>query len=225
MSTIPRRYLATITVLTFVALWSPHAVAEDRISDQELLRPMGVKQQRAHDAAGYRLARKDYAGAIRLLDEAIALQPRFAVAITERGFAYVELGDLPKALADMDAVVRLAPDNANALTNSCWVRALSSVELDQALALCDRALAIRRDNKTLDSRGMVHFRRGEYQAAADDYAAANALVPAASTLYMRGLSLTRAGATETGQADIDKALRMDRHVTEKLRRWGVLAGG
>src|SRR5947209_20591841 len=58
-----------------------------------------------------RLVNKDYEGAIREANQALKEHPGDPLALTNRGFAYLELGDYAHAVEDHDAVLLIAPEN------------------------------------------------------------------------------------------------------------------
>jgi tetratricopeptide (TPR) repeat protein len=60
--------------------------------------------------------------AIADLDRAIALQPDFARAFYNRGFAWEKKGDAGRALADYDAALRLDPAMTAALVQRAGLR-------------------------------------------------------------------------------------------------------
>jgi tetratricopeptide (TPR) repeat protein len=165
--------------------------------------------------------RKNYAGALAEYDHAIAADPKNAIALSMRGFARVNVGDYRAAMADFDAAVVLAPDSPNASANACYGRAMANVELDLALGLCNRSLDARPDNKAYDTRGFLHYRRGEYDLAVADYTAGLRLYRTASSLFGRGVAESRLGRAAESKADIEAALKMDRHITEQYAKRGV----
>ena len=168
------------------------------------------------------VAKKDYAQAVVEFDKAIALQPQWASVITERAFAREALGDLDGAMTDYDTVLRLAPDSAHALSHAAWIRALRDVDLDQALAYSDKGQAIEPNIDVIDTRGFVHFRRGEFAAALQNYNVVLKKFPrSATTLYMRGVVERRLGDTATGDADIARAVKMEPDTAERWTRRGV----
>src|SRR5262249_55535042 len=110
----------------------------------------------------------DYAHAIADYDQAIRLNPQYALAYSNRAQAYYAVQDYAHEVADYDQALRIEPSNAGWLNGRCWARAVWGQQLDQALADCDASLRIASEPNTLDSRGMVHFKRGEFQAALAD---------------------------------------------------------
>jgi tetratricopeptide (TPR) repeat protein len=53
----------------------------------------------------------DYRGAIRAYDVSLSQDPQQAEALSHRGFCYQQLQQYPKALADYEAAMALAPKN------------------------------------------------------------------------------------------------------------------
>jgi tetratricopeptide (TPR) repeat protein len=95
-------------------------------------------------------------------------------------------------------------------------------QLDQALADCNESLRLSRDPYTLDSRGLVYLKLGQFDPAIADYTAVLKEVPNfADSLYGRGLAKRKKGDATGGQADVAaaKALRPD--VAEEFAKYGV----
>jgi tetratricopeptide (TPR) repeat protein len=173
------------------------------------------------------LARKDFSGALLAANQALAESPNDLVALAARGEAYSGLGDFPRAMADHDAVLKTVPNDVGALINACWVRALANVELDRALTYCDAATkdaaAFRRAGAAYDTRGFLHYRRGEFTLAVADYDAALKEIPRyAGSRYGRGLAKLRLGKTAEGQADLAAALKLDAGIAETFAKRGVV---
>ncbi|MEQ1784447.1 MAG: tetratricopeptide repeat protein [Hyphomonadaceae bacterium] len=166
----------------------------------------------------------DYASAIADLTQAIALDPQDADFFFNRGDAYQSgpQHDYARAIADYTQAIVLNPQNASLLNSRCWVRAVWGQELDQALADCDASLRIANSLDTLDSRGLVHLRRGEFQAAFADYDAAvhgdDGLI---DSLYGRGIARLRLGQTNAGKADIAAATARDANIAVQFTGYGV----
>ena len=112
---------------------------------------------------------------------------------------------------------------AGALNSRCWSRALSGQELEQALSDCNAALKMRPNTAAfLDSRGLVHLRRNDYDKAIADYDAALHLQPKiAWSLYGRGLARLHKGLTAEGQADIAAASALQPKIAERAASHGI----
>lgn len=141
--------------------------------------------------------------------------------------AYQRADMFEPALVHYDAWIAAAlPKHdrlAEAYNARCWTRALWGRDLDLALSDCNAALKQGlRNSAVLDSRGLVHLRRGELQEAIADYDAALKLQPkSAWSLYGRGLARQRVGATAAGAGDIAAALALSPDLAKAGKRYGL----
>lgn len=138
-----------------------------------------------------------------------------------RGNANLARGDYAKAIDDYDRALELAKDDANALSERCWARAVLGVEIDGALADCNEALRLRpNDSETLAARGFTYMRLGLFRTAILDYDAALKLKPDnAEHLYARGMAKVRAGDEEAGETDLGAARAIDSKVEAAFTRY------
>src|SRR5262245_51864772 len=93
----------------------------------------GVAQQ-SLVAGDVLLVQKDYAGAVRQYDQAIAQDPYLRDAFLHRGIAYRRLGQFERALANLDRAIELDKDFSPSYTE----RARAKVEMLIAGAEGDR---------------------------------------------------------------------------------------
>lgn len=165
-----------------------------------------------------------YENAIADFDAALKINPHLSQAASlrldamsgrSRSFA-VQLDQVTRALAR-------DPLNAGYFNERCWLRVTNNDELDLALADCNESLRLRpNDPNTLDSRGLVHYQRGEFADAEADYAAAVTLAPEnGHYLYGRGLARVRLGQTAEGQADMQRAETLEHGVAAEYESYGV----
>ena len=140
-----------------------------------------------------------------------------------RSAVIAESGDTGRAIELLDEVLRRHPDHALLLNERCWIRAIAGVELDLALADCDRAIGVEpRSAAILDSRAMVKLRLGRLGEAIADANAALALSPALSaSLYVRGVARLRNGDSEGAAADLAAARRIQFDIDLEYRDYGV----
>lgn len=174
--------------------------------------------------AGVHAARGAYPTALRDYDAALALAPNNPAAIRGREIALqgrvdavaAELAALTDALADN-------PRDPGLLNNRCWVRAVAGRELEIALADCNASLIAEPNNaNTLDSRALVHLKRGALQDALRDYEAALALEPNdGHYLYGRGVVRRALGMNAEAAADFAAGERARPGVAELYRSYGV----
>ena len=87
---------------------------------------------------------------------------------------------------------------------------------------CNESLRLRpNDAHTLDSRGFVELKLGQFDKAITDYNAALALAPkSAYSLYGRGLAKLKKGEVN-GHQDIDSAKSVQFDVADKFKTYGL----
>jgi Tfp pilus assembly protein PilF len=111
----------------------------------------------AHTRAMNLLNAERYPEAIQYLDEAIRLDPRYAVAFSNRGVAYYSLGQYEQAIKDYDEAIRLDPRHVSAYTGRCG--SYNSLgQHQQAMQDCNEA--IRLDPRNADAhnnRGVAYY--------------------------------------------------------------------
>lgn len=156
----------------------------------------------------------DTARAMADYGEAIQRDPQLSAAYYARARLAFRMGDVAAAAADDDRAIALEPANRQFLSAGCGSHGAWGAQLEQALAYCDAALRIQPNRAgTLDRRGLVHLRRGDFQAALNDFdAALRANASMTSALYGRGLARLRLGDGDAGRADIAAASAADEGV-------------
>jgi GlpG protein len=171
--------------------------------------------------------RSEYPEAIDAYGRAIALDPTFVAAFEHRGHARVGKGAYGLAIADYDEAIRIDPGSdpqasAGLFNARCWARAIAGQQLADALADCNRAIALRPGwVAALDSRGVVRLKLGALAPAIADFDAALAPGPIAGTLYARGIAKRRQGDPQGGDADVRAALAIAADVADEYSRYGV----
>jgi tetratricopeptide (TPR) repeat protein len=125
----------------------------------------------------------------------------------------------------LDAVIAAHRDGAefDVLLNArCWARAVANIDLDDALADCNRAIRAGASPDRLDSRGLVYFLQAKYPLAIGDYNAALKLDPnMAWSLYMRGLTKIAMGESESGKADQAAARAIQPDIGDVVAGYGI----
>jgi len=181
--------------------------------------------------------------ALDAFSKALARRSDSWEALINRGFVYLERGDVENAVADYarayaikftaspgdtqaqhdDAIKQLHDGITNAYAYRCQVSATQSQALDSALAECNSALRFAPGSAmVLQSRGLVYFRRGDLPAAKTDFDAAIAADPKSLlALYVRGLTKLRLGDKDSGQADISAAKEMDSNAVDDFTKHGL----
>src|SRR6516165_10776331 len=152
----------------------------------------------------------DYDRAIVAFSDAMRLDPKSALAFTNRGVAYVRKGDMDRAIADFSEAIRLDPNYALASSNRGIAYAKKG---DNDRAIADYNEAVRLDPKNalaFANRGIAYGKKGDNDRAIADYSEAIRLNPnVAMTFNNRGFLYFKKGDTRRAIADFDEAIRLD----------------
>lgn len=169
-------------------------------------------------------ARGVYENAARDFDQALALQPGLRPALDRRAEIVQQMsGAYIRQLESLNDYLRTSPTDASLLNSRCWLRAVNNDDLDLALADCNASLlASPNDANVHDSRGLVHFKRGDYAASLADYEAAVGLEPERGHfLYGRGLARLALGMSVEGNADLARAEELEPGVTSDYAGYNI----
>ena len=155
---------------------------------------------------------------------ALKLSPNDSANLAGYGQSLSGLGRFALAVPQFEKAVALAPSNAAFLNALCWARAGTGKRLQEALDDCNRALALSPDAPgILNSRGLVHFRMGQFDAAIQDYSASLAGKPTQpSARFGRGLVELSLHQIEQGRTDIIEARRGDADIDDLFVLLGIL---
>lgn len=164
-----------------------------------------------------------YEAAVRDYDAILAVYPNFPLALQRREEALSgEAGAFRVEIDRLSQEIAQSPNNAALLNNRCWVRAINGQELQEALADCDQALRIRPNSaNVLDSRGLVNYKLGNFDAALADYDAALGIEDAPHYRYGRGVTLIALGREADGRAAMAQAIAADAQVAGMYYGYGV----
>jgi tetratricopeptide (TPR) repeat protein len=164
--------------------------------------------------------RGDKETAVRLIDEALAINPRSAPAFSNRGNILKDLRRFADALASYDSALALQPDFADAFNNrGNALRALG--RFDDALASYDRAIELRPDYSHAHyNRGNVLADLKRHDDAIASFDRALGFAPANAEIHLvRGNAFTALKRWDEALACYDTviALRRD-HVDAQCNR-------
>ncbi|MGN6374419.1 MAG: aspartyl protease family protein [Sphingomonas sp.] len=176
--------------------------------------------------AWLRLDREDKAGALSDAEAADRVLAPQNGSRMELANLYESLDRYDRAIASYGQWIEFHGDDSDlpeALNDRCWLRALSGVDLDDAIHDCSRAMHLRpHSSDIIDSRGWANLRAGKLKDAIDDYDDALKLEPKlASSLYGRGVARRRLGEKVAGDKDIAAAKAIDPDVATIFTKHGI----
>jgi tetratricopeptide (TPR) repeat protein len=152
----------------------------------------------------------DPAGALRVFDQAVAMEPDNPFAHAGRGDVFRLRGDHQEALAAYSEALRLDPRSALVFNNRGLVFQKKG-DLDKAHA--DFAAALRLDPRfavAYHNRGVVHYAQGNLDRAIADYTEAVRLEPNfPRALNNRGYAHLDKEELDPALADFEQALKLD----------------
>jgi tetratricopeptide (TPR) repeat protein len=181
------------------------------------------------------------------LDAVDRLAPQEGDIRLQLSTQYGSIGRYAAAAHQLDLWIQYHPRDvrlSEALGSRCWARAAANIELDQALADCDRAVheqlaashsvfwrlthqSAPGPGWLLRNRSLVYLRLGDLdQAIADDDAALGqsdsvATEERAYPLYLRGLAELRKGLKSQGQADLTAARQLQPDIDKHYASMGL----
>ena len=152
----------------------------------------------------------DYDRAIADYNEAIRLDPKSAIAFSDRGVAYMRKGDLDRAFADYNEALRLNPTYGPAFSNrgvAYWKKG------DNVRAFADYNEAIRLNPNyapAFSNRGFAYWTKGDNVRAFADYNEAIRLNPNYAPAFSnRGFAYWTKGDNDQAFADYNEAIRLE----------------
>lgn len=168
-------------------------------------------------------SRGAFDSAVADYDRALAIDPSFENAAYRRALALSSrIDDFATLLLQANTLIEENPRNAAAWNNRCWIRAVEGVELEAALADCDRSLSLSpNDPNVHDSRGLVYLKLSNPRAALSDYDAAVRLEENAHFVYGRGIARLQLGLNDEGNVDLARAAELQSDIADTYATYGV----
>ena len=161
-----------------------------------------------------------YQDSIPILQKLAAEHPDQAVTGFLLGAAYERTGQRDKAVAEFRRVLRLEPDFHAALNYLGYTFAEAGINLEEALTLASRAVALDPDNGAyVDSLGWTYYRLGRPEQARSYLERAVRLEPEDATLQEHlGDVYVALGQTERARQSYQRALELAGDNAEQVRR-------
>ena len=166
---------------------------------------------------------RQYEKAVDAYTASLRLESKWPLVLTDRGDAYAALGKTDLAKADYAKAELYLTSTPDVRARRCWKRALRGDPLNLALDDCDKALAAMPDNApALLARCLTHYRMNDFAAARVDCDAAAARDgKLGGAFYVGSLAKRKLGAIEGADADLAKALAVNRRTAEGFAIFGV----
>ncbi len=141
---------------------------------------------------------------------------------TLRGIEYAKDGQQAASRKDFTAALSDDPDG-DSYNNFCWMLATARVNLEEAMAACEKAIALApKDPQYLDSKGFALLQLGRFDEAVAAYDGALATKPKLPpSLYGRGLAKKRRCQCDAGDADLKAGRLGDPAVVRNFAQAGL----
>jgi tetratricopeptide (TPR) repeat protein len=161
-----------------------------------------------------------YPESIPILEKLAAAHPDQAVTGFLLGAAYERTGQRDKAVAQFRHVIEIEPDFHAALNYLGYTFAEAGINLDEALKLVSRAVALDPDNGAyVDSLGWTYYQLGRPEQARGYLERAARLDPEDAMLQEHlGDVYVALGQTERARQAYQRALELGGENTDKVRR-------
>lgn len=169
---------------------------------------------------------RDYESALRDMNEAIKLQPRYAGYFVNRAFLRYNLEDYFGAMADYDYAIVLDPLNMTAYFNRGLLRAEVSDD-DRAVEDFTKVLELDPDDvRARYNRSRILRRKLDYKGALADLDKVIAEYPDMSGLvFERFELLDNMGDRRGAMREYDRAIAMSKEEDRKMREAGARGNG
>ncbi len=163
-----------------------------------------------------------FAESIDFFNEAIKLDPSFAMAFYNRGIAKAVLYQYQAAIDDYSQAIKMNPIFLDAFVN----RGILRVRLNQyQAAIDDCTIAIKLDSNCTDAffyRGITKASLNQHQAAIDDYSNAIEIDPNLSYAFVnRGVAKAKLNQHQAAIADYNQAIELDSNFSSAFLNRGV----
>jgi tetratricopeptide (TPR) repeat protein len=147
----------------------------------------GIEAQKHFDQAVKLLLSKNYEGAVAEFTKAVELNPKFDRAYTNRGIAWMEMGEYDRAIDDYDKAIELNPKQFQAYGNrgNAW---RYKGDFNRAIADHTKAIELNSNEaRSYNNRGATWVNKGDFERAIVDFTKAIELEPKyAMPYYNRG---------------------------------------
>ncbi len=203
--------LAECVAATVVADWVAPQDLKTYIQDRIIARDSADDQLRSGlRQVSFDAAARKYKSVLEDADTVLSANPSVAAAFRAKGKAYLNLGELQKAIDCFDRTITLVPDDAMSFAGRGGAFH-KMMNYQNAVADYDRAIALdAKQAETYSNRGSAHMGLKQYQNALNDYTKAIELSPGIASNYSkRAGAFIYLGDVRKALADFDKAISLN----------------
>lgn len=167
---------------------------------------MNTRDKQAEQAAG------------KLLERIVENKPDCVEAMQPLAEYYYRSDMYAKATELYRLILEIEPGDSSSVNNLCWILSEHDKQYSIAMKLAEEALAKSPENSDLiDTRGMIYYRMGEYEKAAQDFRAglAASRTGSRSSLLSRfhlGKALAKLGQKNDAVENLNKALQQQEYI-------------
>ena len=168
-------------------------------------------------------AQANYEGALRLISQAIAMEPNRADLWNGRGYMKMRVKDHPGAIHDFSYAVNLNHEIVQYREN-LGVALLEAGKLVEALVEFTKAVEMNpQSDPAFNHRGLANSRLGRYEQAHEDFTTAITLNQSNAAYFVnRSVAHAKSGSTSLAKKDLNRALTLDDSLKEAYESRGLL---
>ncbi|RLS56549.1 MAG: tetratricopeptide repeat protein [Planctomycetota bacterium] len=169
-----------------------------------------ISPQEAVKLARELVQKKNLSGAVQLLNQAIASNPRLVEAYITRASIYADQQLYPRAVLDFNQIIALQPDNARHF-NTRGYFLLVQQKFDDAMADFNQAIALDPNYaQPLNNRGLARIAREDFTKAIHEFNAALRIdAKYIDAMNNRGFAFTQSGKTDEAIADFTQVIQLN----------------
>lgn len=151
---------------------------------------------------------KDYEKALKDMDQAIRLQPKYAGYFINRAYIRYRLDDYFGAMSDYDYALQLDPTNYVAYYNRALLR-MEVHDFNKAIQDLSQVLTMKpMEYRALFNRAMLYREIGDYANALKDIDRVIERIPNFALAYYLRFDVKHSMGNKTAQADLDKSIAL-----------------
>ncbi|TLG72895.1 tetratricopeptide repeat protein [Culicoidibacter larvae] len=158
---------------------------------------------------------KQYAEAVALYDQIVAIDDQHADAYVKRALSYIAMGNIEKAQLDLKRAEPLMQTPTGAYYQASGLTYRANKQFDQALESFDKALAIGESSTLFAQRAWVNYDLHQIDAAQNDLISALALDAGnANIFWLKAQLAADSGDYQDAIDNANRALKLDKSLAD-----------